>query len=400
MRGLLGAMALGAVAVGATPVEGQTARAGNETTLPPVERTFPEAFSQLGFGQLRELPDGRVIVADLRERSLQMVSFDRESATPLAGTGRGPREYLLPQRLYAISGDSTLLFDGSNQRYLLLAPSGQAVNSFRPELSPQGSLAGGMNFLGAARGTDAQGRLYVESQPEVVEERDRVTASTARILRVDRANGRVDTMGTVRVVPTVMSSSGGQRSITVGGGNPLTPRDEWAVFPDGRIAIVRHDSYHVEFIETDGSRRQAAPLPFVRERLSAADRQAEEERRRRMQANLIRTPVELPNGAIVQPSSPTTLRPLQNWPEYRPAFRAGYASVVARTNGELWILRVEPGRSGPAHGALYDVVDADGRRVRQVRLAVGETLVGFGRRAIYTATADDDGLLTLARRTN
>ena len=119
-----------------------------------------------------------------------------------------------------------------------------------------------------------------------------------------------------------------------------------------------------------------------------------------MQANLIRTPVELPNGAVVQPSSPTTLRPLQNWPEYRPPFRAGYASVVARMNGELWILRVEPGRSGPPQGALYDVVDAAGRRVRQVRLGAGETLVGFGRRAIYTATADEDGLLTLARRTN
>lgn len=64
------------------------------------------------------------------------------------------------------------------------------------------------------------------------------------------------------------------------------------------------------------------------------------------------------------------------------------------------MLRVEPGAGGPLRGALYDVVDAAGNRVRQVRLAAGETLVGFGRRAVYTATADDDGLLTLARRTD
>ena len=36
--------------------------------------------------------------------------------------------------------------------------------------------------------------------------------------------------------------------------NPLSGRDEWAVFADGRVAVVRHDDYRVEFVESAGER--------------------------------------------------------------------------------------------------------------------------------------------------
>lgn len=88
MRVQVLAMLLGtvhAMAIGGAGAQAQSVAPGAEATLPPVERAFPEPFSQLGFGQLRELADGRVIVADIRDRSLRLVDFERESATALSG---------------------------------------------------------------------------------------------------------------------------------------------------------------------------------------------------------------------------------------------------------------------------------------------------------------------------
>ena len=35
------------------------------------------------------------------------------------------------------------------------------------------------------------------------------------------------------------------------------------------------------------------------------------------------------------------LEPLTDWPDFKPAFRAGIPSVLARPNGELWVRRTE-----------------------------------------------------------
>jgi hypothetical protein len=89
-----------------------------------------------------------------------------------------------------------------------------------------------------------------------------------------------------------------------------------------------------------------------------------------------------------------TLPPLDNWPETKPPFRSGQASVWARPNGELWIRRTEP---AGAKGSLYDVVNAQGAVTHQVRLGEGIALVGFGNGTVYTTKADDDDLLYLQR---
>ena len=57
--------------------------------------------------------------------------------------------------------------------------------------------------------------------------------------------------------------------------------DDWAVLPDGTIAIVRKD-YHVDFVDADGKRTSAPKIPFDWQRLtdSAKSRSSTRPRRR------------------------------------------------------------------------------------------------------------------------
>ncbi len=366
---------------------------GAVTTLAAPDRRFDEPFSQIAPGHLRELGDGRVIVVDSRDRAIYLVDLERGTTRALSAEGSGPREYLTPLRAYAIGVDSTLVFDQQNQRYLLLGPDGAALTTIRPTLA---STVGGRSASSIipARASDIEGRLYIESAGFTLRGDRLERADSAAILRIDWRKSAVDTLAFVRTLPVVTSQINGRAAVSFGGGNPLTPRDEWTVFPDGRVAIVRHDPYRVDFIERDGTRRESPPLPFTRERLTEADKSAEAERRERLQRSLAQRTVTLPNGATVSPGAAGALPPLRDWPEWRPPFRAGLQSVLPGSQGELWIARLQPAGS---RGSLYDVVDANGRLTRKVRLEPMELIVGFGAQSVYTALADEDGLMFLRR---
>lgn len=361
-------------------------------TLPARDVTFAEPFSSLAPGMLRELRDGRVIVADARDQRIHLVDFDRGTTTALGSEGSGPREYLTPLRALGIAADSTLIFDSGNARYLLLDPAGRAIATWRPAVSRV--EGGSMNLLTPARGSDSQGRLYVEAPPPPLGDGTFSTADTAPIIRIDRRTNRTDTLAWVRVLGLKSTVRDGQVSVVSGGGNPLTPRDEWAVFPDGRIAIARHSPYRIDFVLPDGRMQRGAPIAFTPLPITQADKDEEEERRRRMVRERQNTAIRLPGGGVVTPNAAIAQPPLTNFPATKPPFRAGLASVLARPNGEVWVRRLEP---AGARQSLYDVIDASGAVSHQIRIEEGTVLVGFGAKAIYTARADDDGLLSLSR---
>jgi hypothetical protein len=96
------------------------------------------------------------------------------------------------------------------------------------------------------------------------------------------------------------------------------------------------------------------------------------------------------------PAGAPPLEPLTDWPDVKPAFRSGQASVMARPNGELWVRRTE---NAQARGTLYDVITPQGTVSHQVRIPEGWTLVGFGNNTIYTTRKDEDDLVYLQRHT-
>ena len=383
------------------------AAAQQPRALPAAEASWDEPFSLVS--GVRELSNGRLVVADGRDKLLQLVDLKAGSATKIGREGSGPGEFNLPFRLFALAADTTLLFDPGNSRYLIIGPDGKPGKDFRIETpAPAGraGAAGGPVRIGVsmARAADARGRLYYETPGISIGPDNRpVPADSAAILRWDRATQRTDTMAWVKLPKNNVQTSGGQGNfnVRIGGSNPLQARDEWTVFPDGRLAIARANPYRVEFIATNGTRTTGPALPHTPIRITDADKKEEEATQRALANTGLRMMVtEGPNGRQMSASigggrgQTPDLPPITDWPETKPPFRQGLASVWARPNGELWVRRTE--RAG-AKGALYDVIDAKGAVKNQVRVPDGLTLVGFGSGTAYTTKADEDDLLTLQR---
>lgn len=374
-------------------------------TLPAPNAQFEEPFSQVA--GLRELSNGRVIVADGRDKVVAMVDLATQDVLKIGREGSGPGEFGLPLRLYAAAGDTTLLFDPLNSRYLVIAPDGKPVTTFMVETAappgpggPGGMRVGGFSM---ARATDARGRLYAESPPIAMGADGRPqTADSVAITRYDRATKKLDSLAWVHLPRNNAQVSGGQgqMQVRIGGANPLAARDEWTVFPDGRVAIVRASDYHVDWILPNGQKRSSPAIRYTPVRMTDADKKEEEALRNRARANQMMMSIETgPNGtrrtAQMGPgANAPPLEPLTDWPAVKPPFRPGQASVWARPNGDLWVRRTEP---AGAKGTLWDVINAQGAVAYQVRIAEGLTLVGFGKDAIYTTKADEDDLLTLQR---
>lgn len=374
-------------------------------SLPAPEADYEEPFSSIPIGALRELSNGRVIVADPRDKLLQAIDFRTGAATTIGREGSGPQEFGMPFRLLLAPSDTTYLYDILNTRFLVIGPDAKPINTFRVEIESGPSGPGGMRIGGGlnVRSSDARGRLYGEGSPITMGADGRPTsADSVPLMRYDRNTKRVDTLSYIRLPESNSQVSGGQGNmrVMIGGANPLAPRDEWAVFPDGRVAIVRASDYHVDWVMPDGTKRSSPAIRYTPIRMTAAEIRHEEEQRNVARASQMSVMVtDGPGGrqASAQmgpPPGAPPLQPLDNWPEVKPPFRSGLASVVARPNGELWVRRTEDAR---ARGTLYDVIDAQGRVAYQLRLAEGVTLVGFGNGTIYTTVKDEDDLVYLRR---
>ena len=128
-------MATGVALPVVSPAAAQTV-----TVLTTADASFPESFSTVR--GLRELPDGRVLIADGLGQVLVIVDLDAGTVDTVGRVGGGPREYRMPDRLFALPGDSILLVDLGNGRLTVLDPDLE----FGRNLSDHGWFGGGVRF--------------------------------------------------------------------------------------------------------------------------------------------------------------------------------------------------------------------------------------------------------------
>jgi hypothetical protein len=386
--GVVSMVVLGAIVQSPFALRAQGAPPTRTFSKPVAE--FEEPFTAIG--SIRELSNGRVIVSDARDRIVQMLDFESGEATQVGREGQGPGEYSFPGGVYAAPGDSTLLFDPLNQRLLVIAPNGKPAgqHALRREGTGPGPRA-----MGQPRATDARGRLYSEGMGFRMGPDGPQTSDSVPIVRYDRGRSISDTLAFIKPPRNNASISGSQGNVrvSVGGGNPLAPRDEWAVAPDGRVAIVRPDPYRVEWIAANGARTVGPVIPAPKVKVTAADKKQIEDARKGQTAMMI-TRSDGPRGGQQQARamSAADLPPLTDWPEYKPPFTSGAARIAP--NGELWLRRTRPpGDEVP----YYDVFDARGQLVGHVTLPKGTRLVGFGRNSVYLVRTDADDLQYLQK---
>src|SRR4026208_817372 len=100
-RGMRTTILFGALALRAPPA--QTISTG---PLGPATGTLNAEF--IGITSARELPDGRVLVSDPRDKRIVVGDFRTGSVRQVGRIGNGPREYAFALPIVAIGRDSSL----------------------------------------------------------------------------------------------------------------------------------------------------------------------------------------------------------------------------------------------------------------------------------------------------
>jgi hypothetical protein len=359
------------VACVATRARAQSATV-RSVTLPAPNASLAAEFTSVT--SVRELPDARLLIVDGGEKAVMVADWTTKGVTRVGRNGSGPGEYLQPSTLFALGGDSTLLPDTRNGRWLVLrGPSIVAT------IGPDAPAI--RNNARQPVGADDHGHVLV-TRSIVTGERPAPTAMPRRdslvLTRVDRATGRADTVARVRARPAQITIQGPADKPTAVSVlmNPLATGELSALFPDGWIAIARLDPYRVDWIAPDGKRITGSPLPFERVRLDDRERRAFVER----QAERTGRPVRDPSS-------------FAEWPDAIPPFLP--EPLLSAPDGRLWIRRAPTAANA---NPPYDVVDRRGELVARVAAGKDVQVVGFGRDAVYTVATDENGVQQVQRR--
>ena len=378
----------------------------------------------------RELSDGRVVISDVREKRVEIIDLRRGTTTKVGREGQGPGEWSVPQGMYALAGDTTLMWDPQNRRFLTIRPDGSVGKEVVVDITGGGGTApagpvitggGGGGRAGAAFGgmamasargpaaVDRMGRFYYQGAPVIMGAGGApVSADSAPIMRYDPRTARLDTVTFLQLprsnVQTSSDARGGGRSSTsvmIMAPNPFTPAASWAVAPDGRIAIVHPDPYRVEWISPTKARSVGPAVPYERLRLTEADKAPP-------RAPVCPITITMGGGGPPASAAAGTVNqtrviaggggpggaPRTDWPEVKPPFVAGrYGAALVAPNGELWIGRSRAVDDAPS----YDIFDASGKLTARAVLPKGTRVVGFGNGTLYGYRMDDDDLVYLQR---
>jgi len=335
----------------AVPVAAQELEA---VAIRPVQK-LNEPFTRVR--GIRELSDGRVLVADQRENAVYMTDFRNQSRTRIGSNGAGPAEYDVPIGLFAGRADSTYLNDFSNSRLAILAPDGRIV---RTQL-----FAGWIRRFDAI---DSLGNVYWDevSNLRLAKMDNPATGDDAPIVRLS-VKDVVDTLSAV-TVPDANPT-------------PFNAWDSWTVGPDGRVVVVRNRKpFRIDIVEPGGRVVKGPETPYEVLRVTSADRQA------------YTADNKAGGGVGAGRMGGSSGRSNIKFPDQFPPAVTDRVWVAA--DGNTWVQRHQ---HLDADGLVYDVFDRTGRRVARYRLPAGSQVVGFGRRGMYALHIDEVDLQWLER---
>lgn len=364
------------------------ARAQTVATLTR-DGSFPEGLAFVS--GVRELADGRVIVADPLGRVVLRLDLAAGTADTLGRVGQGPGEYRQPDQVFALPGDSTLLVDLGNGRLAVIGPDGSFAGTM--PITQRDPTGDGVFTSILPKSVDGSGKIYF--QPSSFGAQESVAADSAPVCRFDRATGQIDTLVTVKTRErrsSTRSQGGGVARIVRP--VPLSPQDDWAVGVDGRLAVVRSLDYHVDWVLADGRIVSGAPVDYrpVRIRRGEQEEWMADEGASGLNYNWNNNDGKISITYARGLSSGQGLDPDRfDWPDVMPPFRAGRTHVSPL--GDVWVERSVPAGSE----TMIDIFDSRGSRKGSIALPAGRHVVGFGDNTVYVKHADEFDLIWLER---
>jgi hypothetical protein len=415
------------------------------------------ATSAEGFANVvgvRQLSDGRILVNDLPRRRVVLLDPSLKTFTVVADSTEATANAYSGRvgGLLAYRGDSTIFVDPQSLSMLVIDDKGKVA---RVMSIPRSQDA--MSLAGLAAGVpafDKAGRLVYRASPNFGFRRMGQAPGaggspgagfqmpdipdSAAIVRIDLATRHLDTLAWIRTLKIKMEptrDADGRITGMMSQINPLPVIDEWAVLPDGTLALVRGSDYHVDFIASDGTKTSSPKVPFEWQRLTDEDKIAfidsVKAARLRLGANAGNPMIAGAGGAAIAlggpgaaagggaagggggpqivfrmegapgggggpggggqrggaggPNVQLNFIPPNELPDYKPPFFAG--AERADIEGNLWI-RTIPTKAIPG-GPIYDVINRKGELIDRVQIPLDRNILAFGPGgAVYLAHRD------------
>lgn len=360
--------------------------AAQDLTLAKPAARLGHQFSTIG--GVRELADGRVLVADGIDNVVLRVDLATQRIDTIGRSGQGPGEYKAPDGLFPLPDWATLVVDLGNARLTIFDGAGKYLESIP---IAQGQPGRGGFALVLPRAVDALGRIYYQpfgGGPG---------ADSGAVVRWDRTSGKFDSVARVKLPPMITKESGGpnnrntrQRPV------PYPSQDAWGVAPDGRVALVRSPAYRVDWVPPSGPRTVGKVVPAPAVPIRDAEKK---EYLADVAANGLSVAMENNNGRVSMRMSRGRAEngpneePDLSGPEWPASKPAATGLVATGPDGRLWVERSVPA-GGPR---IYDVFGPAGTVVGQIQLATGRRLVALGARGVYVRHIDGDGINYLER---
>jgi hypothetical protein len=327
---------------------------------------------------IRELRDGRLLVADRAQNRLELIDWETGTATAAGRQGDGPGEYRQVAWMYALGGDSTLVTDPIRRHwYLMDGPriAERIIGGGRLG-SLLGPLLSGADESGRVLG--AMGPMLSYGSPTSRERADSLFLVLARI-----GSERLDTLARVKgqasqnVTAPRYAPGGSVMSF------PFRTEELGILFSDGWVAVAWLEPYRVDWLRPDGEWVRGPPLPFTPQRI--------DDREKCLAIRMLdHTPQPCDPGAV---GAPETLPPFL-WVSSRAMVGWQTNTLLATPDGKLLIRRT-PSAASP--GNRYDLVDRRSELVGTLTLPENEAVIGFGATSVYILAMDEWGLETLRR---
>jgi hypothetical protein len=361
------------------------------TAQPTVALTKPEAQHPEPFTQVRsvrELPSGRVLVSDMRDKVVQLVDFAAGTATKVGREGQGPGEYALPTILYPMPNGITWLHDLMGRRFLSIDANGKPGES----IPIPGGVGGRMVGLGmGGGGADQAGRIYSQAPPFDMDGPAAGPPDSTPITRWQPGRTGAETVAWIKG-PKAQVSGGrgsGRFEVRLGDSKVFTPQEAWGVAEDGSVARVLPSPYQVIWYRAGAKPSPGTVVPYTPLAVTEADKQQVIEARKKMRPMMIA--IGGP-GARSGPA-PNVQLPPPEFEDTKPPF-FGENAVMVAPEGEVWVLRTRPARD---RTPSYDVFDRAGKVARRVTLNPDRRVIGFGKGVVYVVRTDEDDLQYLER---
>jgi hypothetical protein len=256
-----------------------------------------------------------------------------------------------------LPNDTTAVVDMLNNRMLLINPNATVGGFLDLNVPPPAGARGGGGgtiMVGGSMPTasDSRGRMYVQGPPIRMTESGPQSADSVPMVRWERAAGKRDTLAWMKIPQGNSQVSGGRGnvSIRIGGGPPFAGADQMLVAPDGRVAVVHHEPYSVDFINESGQRTRGQPIAYQKVRV-AEGHKAEWRERQRGTTRMMMTNDNGRRSATMAPNN--DVQDPDTWGgDFMPPFLQGQNAIFSN-DGYLWVPRTGPVGQPPT----FDVID-------------------------------------------